>query len=106
MPKSLDTIILEKARIYIANPATWTWGANARDRRGREVHPRDARAVRFCALGACRRAAADIAAPEKIYLDASSRLTRAARGKPVYVVNDTEGQAATIALFDRVLAQE
>lgn len=40
------------ARALLSSPAHWTRGALARDRRGREVLPDDAAAVRWCVNGA------------------------------------------------------
>jgi hypothetical protein len=38
------------------NPETWTQGEFARTKEGHRVSPTDARAVKFCALGALERA--------------------------------------------------
>ena len=98
---TLDT--LRAARALIADPSRWNGdGGYARDRRGRIVAPCSPNAVRWCALGAIDHEAARRFGN---YQAATTPLYRVA-DDCISFINDNQGHAAVLALFDRAIAAE
>ena len=62
MSKSLHHQIVVLARDIITDPSCWVSGELARTADGHSIDPLDARAFGFCAVGALRRAAHELAA--------------------------------------------
>lgn len=99
---------LKAARELISDPDRWTTKASARDAEGRHVHACDPDAVSWCALGAIVRSVGtrddlhdnDYASNAAIRL--SNALTR--DDSRVATVNDEQGHAAILALFDKAIA--
>jgi hypothetical protein len=93
---------------FIADEAHWTRGALARDERGRACYRDSREAVRFCAVGALARAAADL-----LGSTINGGSLAAATAKEVLVangatrclqqINDIEGHAAAVRAFQRAL---
>jgi hypothetical protein len=109
----MNEIITEKDVIRAAlrlveNRMTWTRGTLARDRKSREVKPTDPRAVRWCAAGAIRKAAPEIARnsgeARNLTEDAEARLCHLAQGRLLQTINDEKGRKAVVALFKKALA--
>lgn len=55
--------ILECALSLIEDPKHWTRGAVARDASGHEVHPKNPRAQRWCAIGAFQACCSPVPGP-------------------------------------------
>lgn len=93
--------ILTNARALIANPENWTTDFYARDASGNEVDANSNAAVCFCALGAITRVI-----PEDCYSCETVRLLELAAGNSwVQFVNDRDGHAAVLAMYDRAIAR-
>ena len=105
MSQPIDIQILEIARAMIANPKTWTRGCAARDRRGEEVAPESAEAVRWCALGAVGRAMFELGAPVSAAQSAFKRLDGNAWLLSISDINDRKGRKAAVSLFDAALVE-
>jgi hypothetical protein len=93
--------VLEGARNLIANPDHWVQGAYATDQHGNSVLSHGA--VRFCAVGALKRAAANVWAPTGVTWEARLMLDRVAADGPEFV-NDYQGHEAVLAMYDRAIA--
>ncbi len=87
---------LKAARALIEDPERWTQGAFARDAEGHSTPPCSPDAVCWCATGALRQVC-----PEGLSQEVFLALEPT--GSPESV-NDDEGYAATIAMFDRAIA--
>lgn len=85
--------VLRKARAKIRLKKNWCQGYIARDKFGHPISAIDPKAVQWCALGAVRA----VVGPE---VDLTRHIRRL--GDPV-VVNDQEGHAAVMRLFDRAI---
>ena len=102
MSKHLHFLIIERARTYIANPATWTKGWEAVNRHRLPVEPSSPEARRFCAIGALERAAFDLrgCADRKnadLAMEAADLLTEL----PIDEVNDgRSGRKRVLQIFD------
>lgn len=95
-------VALREARALIADPAKWTAGAFARGANGRAVPPGGKHAVCWCAEGALAKVCRIHA--DKLYLtDAYKALHKQQMSEP-WRVNDIQGHAATIAMFDGAIA--
>ena len=97
------THILIAARRRLSDPHRWTKGAAARDARGRDVHPLDPAAVRWCALGALQVASDGVG---ERYHAAVVRLLEVRDGAGIDTIpslNDTGGRAAVLDLYDRAI---
>ena len=103
---SVHVQVLRKARELISDPARWTQGAYARDESGFEVSSTWEAACCWCALGAIIKTAREMKARVGVTTDVISTLYRHSAGRPVFEVNDKEGHAAVLALFDKALAEE
>lgn len=95
------------ARAVIENPAHWCQGNMAVDWQGNEVAPNDPNAIRHCAEGALCKVADQ---PYGLDYDLSSLLNDAADilfGIADFVeINDRNGHAAILAVFDRAIADQ
>jgi len=93
---------LKAARALIADPSHWTQGALARNARGNRVRPWSEHAVRWCAEGASIR----VCGPN---FGLRGRLVGVLFGDGAdapWVVNDDQGHAAVLAMYDRAIAAE
>ena len=101
--------LLVAARTIVADPARWCASPQALDPDGLKCHWRAASAVRWGALGALHRVAAEAHAAHGTVAEATSLLNRAAcetaPGSPATVrALDLEpSHTATIAIFDRAI---
>jgi len=117
-PKDTETVraVLTDARAFIADEATWTKGAGARNAKGVPVSSWDDEAVCFCTIGAVARAAYQRGLSDEMH--AMVRLDEAARRvhdlppgdrpmpeflRPAAYVNDYLGREAALAMFDNAL---
>ncbi len=109
MTPTLQHQIVTRALDLISEETSWTRGALARNRNGLACSWDDAEAYRHCAIGALARAVADLFGPSR---EAGSTAMRAASyvlkangrtagGLPY--INDVEGHATVIAMFQRAL---
>lgn len=95
-PRDLD--VLREARRYI--DAGWAIGAEARNRYGESISPQDVNAIRFCMIGAVRRAAGGNTVLSRQVL----RLMRRRVG--VWVLhrwNDSHRKSDVLAAFDSAI---
>jgi hypothetical protein len=108
---STEIAIIRRAREIISDPEKWTQHAGAREASGFEVVPHSTVACRWCAWGAIQKAAREIVG-QGIYvhsLRAAARLdTNIVQSglHPLFAVNDQQGHAAVLSLFDKALAME
>ena len=103
---STEQLIIRRARAMVASPSKWTRGAFARDENGMVVQPASPDATSFCAAGAIMRAAYELAGCahdwDRSAYDILRRSTDQA-GRPLHLVNDRRGRAATLRLIDTYL---
>ena len=98
---------LKAARELISDPARHTTGALARNAAGHICDPNSSNAVRFCALGAIRRAAKAERLP---ICPGTSELLQAAKemnhfwSPGVVEINDFGTHADVLTMFDRAIA--
>ena len=102
---STETEVLRRAREIISDPTKWTQGTYARDKYGHRAEPDSPAASRWDALGAITRASKELGVREGIGAGSVDRLITIAKG-PVSTINDNQGHAAVLALFDKALASE
>jgi hypothetical protein len=107
MSRPLKIQIVEAARILIADEQHWCRRNLANDVNGVPISPTSCRAVKWCGLGAVIAAAYQLTHD----YDAAHRLGHEALvprygAATLIYVNDTRGHAATLALFDEVIAAE
>lgn len=100
--------VLQKARDLIADEDRWTHGYYARDEEGFEVEPNEPGACQWCALGSIYHVlgAEVVYAEEEPDAVRALNATAAAGGSadnPAYI-NDINGHAAVLALFDKAIA--
>lgn len=109
---SSEIDIIRHAREIISDPARWCRGASARDDKGEDWPALSSRAVSWCAWGALVKAASDLglAAPVIEADYAAERIRRSQERDDgwfeLHVINDNEGHAAVLAIFDKALASE
>jgi len=94
MTKVHDTLVA--ARALIADPERWTQGAWARDEEGGPVGTLSPAAVCFCAQGAL------VHVSRSGHERALEALSVAAGRRPT-VVNDFDGHAAVLEMYDRAI---
>jgi hypothetical protein len=111
MAKPLVTLIIERARALIDNPATWCPGTFALRADGRRCEAHDAAAVRYCAYGALQRIAFDVTGTRALAEEFAQRAAMAITGlrgaqarARIIQTNDSLGREAVLELFDRHLA--
>ena len=102
---STETEVLRRAREIISDPTKWTQGTYARDKYGHRAEPDSPAASRWDALGAITRASKELGVREGIGAGSVDRLITIAKG-PVSTINDNQGHAAVLALFDKALSSE
>ena len=107
MAKPAQLLILERARALIEDGRHWCPGDLARDARGFSVSPTDSNAEQRCALGAILAAAYQFTGD----LDRAQEVAMVAM-RPVIGatslthVNDAEGHAAILNLFNLAIAAQ
>jgi hypothetical protein len=107
MSKPLTRPIIERARALIADEDHWCRAALAKDERGRQVDPTDAIARQRCAFGALIAASFELVGGLKQAHNLAEAVAREIRCCSSLInTNDTEGHAAVLALFDKVLAAD
>src|SRR5262249_11545190 len=93
MSSTIETVVLQRARVLLDCEEHWTLGAWARDESGRPCDPLSSRARRWCAWGALQKCAYDLVgsaqAARKIANTISKNLVRASGGLPF--VNECGG---------------
>ena len=96
--------VLIKARELISDPNNWTAHAYARDAKGERVEINSPAACKFCALGAVQRV---IGRPHDPSLSrkAWNALHEQTSDYSVASVNDNEGHAAVMEMFDKAIAE-
>jgi hypothetical protein len=105
MSKPIKVQILEKARGLIENESQWCPGDLARDAWGFSVSPTDANAYQHCALGALVAAASELTGDRHRAYDLAMTAMRPLVGATALAhINDDEGHAAVLALFDLAIA--
>jgi len=105
MSKPVTRPIIERARALIADENNWCRGTLARDVRGKQVDPTDSVARRRCAYGALIAAAFELVGDLKQAHNLADAVAKEIRGPSSLInTNDTEGHAAVLAIFDKVLA--
>lgn len=93
--------ILRAARDQIEDPKNWTQGAFARDANGNEVMSYSDEAVCWCAYGAIRKQTGKaISAESALLSDTAQRMRR----KELVSINDFEGHASVLRVFDAAIA--
>jgi hypothetical protein len=109
MARTLQRQIVSRARAIIADEVNWTSKALARDSSGRLCEWDDARATKFCALGALVRAASEMIADDYVAhsfaMEAARQVLEASSltGACLPMLNDSEGHGSVVAMFDRAL---
>lgn len=104
MSEPISIQILERARVLIADEQHWCPGHLARDVRGYPVSPTDSDAVQWCAFGALVAAANEFTDDPAMAQDfATSAMRPLVGGTQLTHINDIEGHAAVIALFDAAI---
>jgi hypothetical protein len=104
LSKPLNVQIVERARALIADEQHWCRGELARDGKGRGVCPMSESATKRCGLGALMTASYEITRYHRAAYDLAIRATQPLYGTATLVkVNDLEGHAAVLALFDEVI---
>lgn len=92
--------LLEAARMLISDPENWTTAIYAKNKRGERVIASDGAACKWCALGALF--AFRETEGRGIVYDATLQL---GESYSVAQINDTQGHAAVLALYDRAIEQ-
>jgi len=105
MSKPIPLLIIQRAREIIGDEQRWCRGSLARGKTGASVNVHDSSARRFCAMGALMLAASefcpdDIEAGNLAY--AVGKII-SPTGSLVFV-NDYQGRAAVLSLFDVAIA--
>ena len=107
MSKQLNLHIIEHARALIADEAHWCRRQMAFDRGGGAVTATASKASKWCAYGALIAAAHHMSSDhEQLYRLVSLAATNFGGSSALIDVNDIEGHAAVIALFDLVIARQ
>ena len=114
MSKSLHHQVIARARDIITNPDRWMQGAFAAARDYTPTDPTDAEAYRYCAVGAIRRAAHELACADKHLanhvqstLEMFVHVRHPELEDDLEVLNDRgDGHAQVLRVFDELLAAE
>jgi hypothetical protein len=105
MSKPISVRIAERARDIIADQEHWCRGSFARGKGGVSVTVQDGSARRYCAMGALILAAfeltGDIGQARELAYSVASKISGTGS---LVVVNDHQGHAAVLALFDKAIA--
>ena len=101
MSKPVKVQILERARALIEDERYWCRGDLARDAMGSSVGPTDGSAVKRCALGALVAAACEVTSDSHLAHELAITAMRPFVGATALThINDVEGHAAVLTLFD------
>jgi hypothetical protein len=107
MAKPVRVQILERARALIADERRWCTGDLARDARGFPVSPTDSSAGQRCALGALVVAAHEFTRDPDLARHLATTAMRPLVGATALThINDAEGHAAVLELFDLAIAAQ
>ena len=107
MSKHLTVHIIERARALIADEAHWCRRQIALDADGMAVCATDRRASKLCAYGALIASARHMTNDcDQSYRLVFRAATQFGGSTALIEVNDTDGHAAVIALFDEVIARQ
>ena len=105
MSKPAKVRVLERARALIEDERHWCRGELARDAMGFSVNPTDRNAEQRCALGALMAAACEFASDAHLAHDLATTAMRPFVGATSLThINDIEGHAAVLTLFDVAIA--
>ncbi len=108
MTQTLQKKILARALALISEKQRWTTGSMARKSDGSNCHWGHPQAYKYCAMGAIARAAADVLGPDYraaiINRVASYLLVVTGRPEGLGFINDREGHAAVVEMFEKALA--
>jgi hypothetical protein len=94
--------VLTRAKALISDPAKWTTEAFARGPEGLSISPYSVMACSWCAIGAIRheeRHEGQLSNAERLLRSVATDFN----GRIVYNVNDKEGHAAVMDLYDRAI---
>jgi hypothetical protein len=105
MSQTLHHQVLIRARSLIARPAQWTRRVLASSRTGHPVLWHDQQACQWCALGAINRAAYDLLGDRQRAEEIADEVIATCFPANMSWINDTEGHAAVLGLFDGALAR-
>jgi hypothetical protein len=109
---TIEMQIIKRAREIISDPEKWCKGAFARNADGKETYCYDPNvippeATQFCGYGALVKAAIDTGQPWELAYDIAVNLVKGGCCLTDFTnVNDEQGHAAILSLFDKALAQE
>lgn len=105
MAKAIRVQILERARALIADERHWCSGQFALDARRLAVDPTGPSAVQRCAVGALIAAAHEITRDPALAHQLAATSMRPLVGATALThINDAEGHAAVLKLFDQAIA--
>jgi hypothetical protein len=106
MSKPVSIRMIEKARELIAEPEHWCRGSYARGKGGASVPVMDRSAQRHCAMGALILAAFEVTGDVRRATELADSVSRmiSKTGSLVFV-NDHQGHAAVLVLFDKAIAE-
>jgi hypothetical protein len=105
MAKPLRVQVLERARSLIEDERRWCPGDLARDAMGLPVSPMDSRAEQRCALGALLAAAYEFTNnPDLAHHLATTAMRPLVGATGLTHINDAEGHAVVLDLFDLAIA--
>jgi hypothetical protein len=105
MAKPIRIQILERARSLIEDERHWCPGDLARDAMGSPVSPIGASAEQRCALGALMAAAYEFTSdPDLAHSLAATAMRPLVGATSLAHINDAEGHAVVLQLFDLALA--
>ena len=109
MTTTVQKQVLINARALIADPAHWTSGTLACTANGWPVAWDDRSASKWCAQGAIYRAASDLLGDQKEATRIGNEVAnnicprRWLSRPPLPILNDKQGHAAVLAVFDKAL---
>jgi hypothetical protein len=105
MAKPLKVQIIERAKELIQDESHWCRGYLAVDADGNSADPTGSEAVKRCALGALLAAAYQLTnSQEKSCELATNALRPLCGSNKVVLINDYQGHAAILALFNEAIA--
>jgi hypothetical protein len=108
MARSLQHLIIARALDIISDEARWTSLVIARTADGSLCDCRDVAAARFCAIGALYRASAEMLGEQAFeFVFRAEKFILRANNRPhdsLPRINDREGHAVIVAMFERALA--
>ena len=99
MNEDVVTTVLRDARDLISDPARWCKHTMARDRFDQPVDFKSKEAFKWCARGALAR----VEPKYEVRYAALHRLESVLGRREITVVNDKEGHAAVMAVFDKAI---